>query len=398
MRKIIIFALVAISFATACQNEDISMPVNKGVKVYASIKPITKITYTEEGGALKQAWAVGDNIVGFDEDGNSLELKIASGDDIENGVATFTLVSGSSELTNGKKVYLIYAPGKHYGDVSTSTLSYDFSKQSSDVIPALMTATGTVNGGTLDLSFENKMAIIGMKNPTVKSSKGTQIDSISLYASNVYTHVNFGVSDGNLVMTPSDVDTIKKACSFTPSATDGTTSATVYFAVFPNESAADLKFFTPAKKDSITVSDKSFAASKYYYFTPNFPNLKSSIFEENDLDFELAKNSSHTINSILKITSADNNKSTYSNKNMGLTNGAPSFTFKIDDNKSKIVKIEILFTGSYSNNASGWTANSSTDPKSLSWTSTTQQGAESVTYSKHIQGITQIKVTYNDQN
>lgn len=393
-----IIAFVLILSANACQKENNSFePNGNAITVTAVIDDSqTKISYTEDGGNLKQSWAVNDHIVGFDENGTKIELYIANASDIVDGVAKFTLVSGSGSLptVDGKKVYFMYAPGKTYSDIGDKQLTVDISSQTKDVIPALMMATGTVNNGAVSLSFSNQTSIICVKNPTIPLSKGAAVSAMTLQ--NVYTQATFSLDgSGNLIITPSNVGTITKTCSFTPESETGTSTATIYFAVLPN-SAANL-IFTPtstsAGQTSYTVLNRTLVAGKYYRVFDKTFSEECIILEGSVLNFTVSENTTNykVPNSSLLITTGD--KSTYSyntDSKKGTfagTTGSSLFTFSLDSGRS-IYKIEIICESvDLPGKVTGWSFTSPT----LKWEGT---ASTSVQYVKAINNVTSFKVYY----
>ena len=259
--------LLITALCISCQKEQNSLeekgaPANE-VVIRATISDAaTKVSFTEVDNKLKTAWETDDHIVGWDADGNAIELEIAS---IENNTAIFTPVTGSAAIPTSGKVYMIYAPGKTYENISNSSLEYNLSNQGSGKLPALMTATGEVSGNVLELTFENRLAIVAVKNPKFQVTEATPITGLQLSGGNILTTATFSVDqNGVLKMEPSVDGTITRACSFT-TGTDGTTSATVYFAVLPNNTPADITVSTSNPTGyQISFDNKSFTAGQCY--------------------------------------------------------------------------------------------------------------------------------------
>ena len=245
-------------------SEENGAPVNE-VIVKATIGSAdTKVSFTEDAtnNKLKAAWEETDHILGWDKDGNAIELKIAS---IDNGTAIFKPVEGSSDIPTSGKVYMIYAPGKNKSNISSSSLEYDLSNQNGDKLPALMTATGEVEDNVLSLSFTNQLAIVAVKNPKFPVTEETAITGLQLSGSNILTKVTFSVENEALKMEPSEEGDIARGCSFTTEADGTTTETMVYFAVLPNSTAADVTVSTTAPEGyQISFEDKKFEAGKCY--------------------------------------------------------------------------------------------------------------------------------------
>ena len=102
---------------------------------------------------LMPAWEVGDEIIGFDDDGNTYTLTVAS---IDAGTATL-----NGTVPDGN-LHLIYKYGAQASDISNKTLAVDYSSQVGDdeTMPAVMLADGTVVGGSCDFEFTNAGAVI----------------------------------------------------------------------------------------------------------------------------------------------------------------------------------------------------------------------------------------------
>ena len=261
--------LLIVGLCISCQkeqnfSEENGAPVNE-VIVKATIGSAdTKVSFTEDAtnNKLKAAWEEIDHILGWDKDGNAIELKIAS---IDNGTAIFKKAEGSEDIPTSGKVYMIYAPGKNKSNISSSSLEYDLSNQNGNKIPALMTATGEVEDNVLELTFANQLAIVAVKNPTFPVTEETAITGLKLSGSNILTKATFSMDDEALKMEPSEEGDIARGCSFTTEADGTTTETMVYFAVLPNSTAADVTVSTTAPEGyKITFPDKSFTAGQCY--------------------------------------------------------------------------------------------------------------------------------------
>ena len=226
---------------------------NEGTKVL--------LDFNEDGTTLKSAWELTDKIVGWDEEGNALELGIVK---IDNGVAVFKPVSGSAPIPTSGKVYMIYAPGKDYSNVSNKSLEYDLSSQSLTKVPALMTATGEVTGNVLSLTFKNELAIVAVKNPTFPVTEATTFSGLKISGDNINTVATFGSDDNGVTVTPSTKGAITRSCTIETNSS-GRTSANVLFAVLPNSTAADVKVSTVNPEGYlISFTGKSFTAGQCY--------------------------------------------------------------------------------------------------------------------------------------
>ena len=179
MKKLItIFAAIAV-LAVSCQQEDIinneegtgiTTGITTGKLTARFAGTTTRVGYTvmdydddwnwnfdyddnDYWMGLLPAWEVGDEIIGFDDDGHTYTLTVAS---IDAGTATL-----SGTVPDGN-LHLIYKYDAQASDISNKTLAVDYSSQVGDdeTMPAVMLADGTVVGGSCDFIFTNAGAVI----------------------------------------------------------------------------------------------------------------------------------------------------------------------------------------------------------------------------------------------
>ena len=225
----------------------------------------TRVSLADGGTRLTPSWEVGDKVFGFCGD-NKFTYEVAS---VNSGVATFSLVSGT-EPADGTTVHMIYAPGKSVTDLDGSNqLAIDLSQQDGTLAGvknhAIMCATATVSGTSLELSFQNQVAILGVKQFT------------GLKASTTYTSASFTsagptaivkVEGGVLKLVTDDAyGTITATGSFVSDASGNSTS-TIYFAVPPTD-AVEHQFTLVCDDDYRigAISAKAVAAGKYLYMS-----------------------------------------------------------------------------------------------------------------------------------
>ena len=233
----------------------------------------TKVLAEDTGTALKLKWEVGDIVFGFDNANNTYNFKVTA---VAGGKATLKRIAAGSEKgtatsdpDNNTKMYLFYAPGMKASDLDVDTpaslFTYDISTQTKDVVPVLMTSTGTVQNGALALDFQVRTALIGIKTPTMVNDATTSIILSSTAALN--TKVTFSLDgSGNIEATygSSSAGTITKAVNFTEK-----NPATNTFIVVCPVSSADLTFASN-NGEIITKTAKTLEAGKYYFMTPEF--------------------------------------------------------------------------------------------------------------------------------
>ena len=225
----------------------------------------TRVSLADEGTSLTPSWEVGDKVFGFCGD-NKFTYEVAS---VNGGVATFSLLSGT-EPTDGTTVYMVYAPGKSVTDLdSNNQLAVDLSQQDGTLAEvknhAIMCATATVSGTSLELSFQNQVAILGVK-------QFTGLKANTIYTSATFTSAGptatVKVEGGVLKLVTDDTyGTITAMGSFVSDASGNSTS-TIYFAVPPTAAVAH-SFELNANGDCRegSISARAIEAGKYYYMS-----------------------------------------------------------------------------------------------------------------------------------
>ena len=243
----------------------------------------TKVLAEDTGTALKLKWEVGDIVFGFDDDNNTYSFKVAS---IDDGKATLKRIAAGSEKgtaktdpANGTKMYLFYAPGKKAADIDFSTapaspsLTVDISTQAKDVVPVLMTSTGTVTDGALALDFQVRTALIGIKTPTMAvASQAYTAITLSASAGTVNTlntKVTFSKNGDNIAASYDTPGEINKTVDFTTSNPVVPISDIIYIAACPMNAESSLTF-TMNNGEVLTKTGKKLEEGKYYYMTPEF--------------------------------------------------------------------------------------------------------------------------------
>lgn len=241
----------------------------------------TKVTYAEQGTpiVLHPSWEMGDVVIGFDDSGSTYGFEVTAVDGTT-GKATLKLIktgtdagSSTNNPVNGTVMYMIYAPGYHPSNISSSSLTVSLANQAADAIPALMMAQGTVAGGKLTLTFHNKTSVIGIKNP-VMAVPGRTYTSITL-SGNIYNQVTFGLdASSNLeARYPTAEGSITKAVNFTADATTGVGAALTCIVTCPGSEGitqyADV-ILTADNGEVCGLVVAALEAGHYYYTTPIF--------------------------------------------------------------------------------------------------------------------------------
>lgn len=239
----------------------------------------TRVSLADGGTSITPSWEVGDQVFGFYGSDSKLTYQVER---VSDGVATFSLVNGT-EPTDGTTVHMIYAPGKNASDLADGQLAVDLSQQDGTLAGvknhAIMCATATVSGTSLELSFQNQVAIVGVKQFT------------GLKASTTYTSATFTsagptatvkVDGGVLKLVTDDAyGTITANGSFASNASGNTTS-TIYFAVPPTAAVAHTFCLHSATDHRAGhLSPKAVTAGKYLYM--NSKEMVQTLFYD---DFE----------------------------------------------------------------------------------------------------------------
>jgi len=268
MKKLLYIAGV-IMFTLSCQNnqeiiEEIELTQHLTVTARFD-KLATRVAFVEESNDIVPSWEIGDRIFGFWDD-KTLTYEVAS---VNEGTASFNLVSGT-EPTDGKTVYMIYAPSRSVSDLSAQTLAVDYGTQDGTLANlknhAYMCATATVSGTTLTLSFANQMAIVCFKQLT------------GLAPSTTYTTLEFStVGEGSIIQVDGGVLKLVPGSTYGPVSVNGSFTSDgsgnlttpIYLAV-PCPSVAVSPSITLKNSTSQRVgfiSSKTMTPGKYYYIT-----------------------------------------------------------------------------------------------------------------------------------
>ena len=167
--SIILAAAVLVSAAASCAKEELPAASEKTLcenLVATATIPATKVSLSEDSSThnIKGTWEVNDVVFGFVEGGANVSFCV-SAVDATSGVATLQQTTNVS-LYNGDKLHLIYATGKTASDLVDGALSMDFSTQTPDVVPVLMTADATIASNAVTFNFKNAVSILSIADIT----------------------------------------------------------------------------------------------------------------------------------------------------------------------------------------------------------------------------------------
>jgi hypothetical protein len=189
-RFAIIIALVAL--ASSCTKEVVLPMDNNDVKTCSVSASIAGATKALQASVLKSSWNANDRISLLSNNSNSYFVTSSEGTQ-----ASFTLYDGNNNLANGT----VYAEYPVSGILSGNghTFSLEFQNGSADQINkySLMTAVGQAVNGNASLTFENRLAVINLKNvqfPSVSKS----IKNIKVSGEGIASVLNVK-ADGNAI-------------------------------------------------------------------------------------------------------------------------------------------------------------------------------------------------------
>lgn len=266
MKKILSLSLFVLALcAVSCQEKGLDGQ-HELLSITATIAESdgSRVTLTDNGTTLHPEWTVDDEVIGFDEAGNTFTFTVTS---VSAGCATMS--AGGYAAVDGRKVYAIYAPGKEASDISANQLAVDIATQDGildETAPFLMCATATVDGTAIHFSFENKVAVVGLKKFKVNPVAGaTTVDHLLL--DGAVAAGTFQVVGDELALVPSgSTATITAAGSWETDAS-GIYDAPVYFAVLPTTNA-NLELHAASGSDSYvnlaSIAQTTLNAGYYY--------------------------------------------------------------------------------------------------------------------------------------
>ena len=250
--------------AVSCQKEDAPVrneePAASEITITASIAGGTKTAYNDDGSKLVQTWAVDDEVFGFldGEPSTTVTFKVTAVDP-STGIATLEQIT--SVNLSGETIHLIYYPGKEADCLSSGTLAVDLSDQSFDTVPAIMLASATESGGSINFVFSNACAIIGVKNPSFSGVTATSVQNLTLSSHSIVAEGTIAVSGGNLVLTPSAPSKFITKWIY-----NGIVADETYYIAAIACSPADLVLsaYDGSALDTFEFGSKTIAANNYY--------------------------------------------------------------------------------------------------------------------------------------
>ena len=246
----------------------------------------TKLTFGEDSDHyLHPRWSVGDNVVGWDADGNTYGLTVTRIKNEGRSAIMNLITSGDyagsftgGTLADGTLIHLVYAPGKKpKTDVTSNQLVVDLASQDADKTYALMSSSAiVVNNGTatsMSAVFHNKVALLVIRRPVMGDMLRayTALKVSGPTSTTLSTKVTFSISDGGgLKATYDTPGVITKAVSFTSSAAGDGPEGPFYIALCPLTSSTALTLST-GNCEVCSVKATTYPAGTWHYvLNPSF--------------------------------------------------------------------------------------------------------------------------------
>ena len=177
MKKILtaIAALAMVAGLASCQKENVIDNGGSNKTTITARFADTKVSYSESGNDLKPSWESGDKVLGLTSGGETFTLEVTS---ISNNVATLQ----GSDVKDGS-VKLIYVSGISSAQYDSDNKKYviSYNCQNGDkTMPAIMTASGTIDHGCGEFTFDNNGAVLGLYSVGT-ALNGKAIKQVTLY-------------------------------------------------------------------------------------------------------------------------------------------------------------------------------------------------------------------------
>ena len=221
----------------SCQISSIDAGVNTpGFKVTAaalSTADASRVTYevdnTLDNPSINLSWAVGDQIIGFDDLGVSFTFTVES---LSEGLAT--LNTDGYVPGEARKLYALFAPGYGVSDFVDGKLTVDLREQSGELnaeTRVLLSSVADIEEGGAQLTFEHRSAVVGLKK--FKISDGAALTVTAMELLGAPAAGTFSVKEGNWVLdAAASTDRVALSGNWQTDA-EGVCTSAVYFVVLP---------------------------------------------------------------------------------------------------------------------------------------------------------------------
>ncbi len=212
IKKLMMFVIGCITLATisSCEKPEPDIPdepddVKTDLVVSATIADWSSVKTMPDGAGgnynFTPKWEKEDKIIGYYNNGSADILMTYEVSDVaEDGTARFKKVGTFEEPKNGETVYFVYAYGYEASSITDGKLQINIQNQLKRPMPMLMSASGKVLSGKLTLSFSSKMAVIGIKNPSLDGSHSMKISQLTVSGSALIVEGTFDLKAGSFTL------------------------------------------------------------------------------------------------------------------------------------------------------------------------------------------------------
>lgn len=216
-------------------------------------------------------WEKGDKIIGYYNNGTGdVRVTYEVNDVAEDGTARFKKVGTFEEPKNGVTVHFAYADGYEASSITDGKLQINIQNQLKRPMPMLMSASGKVLSGKLTLSFSSKMAVIGIKNPSLDGSHSMKISQLTVSGSALIVEGTFDLKAGSFTL-GEEPSYINVACD-----QEAGSEEMIFVSLFP-EVATDLELtITQQEAFVYSLSCESLTPHINYLYYFNEPDFTRS--------------------------------------------------------------------------------------------------------------------------
>ncbi len=268
---------VTISVVSSCDKPEPDIPdepddVKTDLVVSATIANWSSVKTMPEGAEgnynFTPKWEKGDKIIGYYNNGTGDVLMTYEVNDVaEDGTARFKKAGTFEEPKNGETVYFVYASGYEASSITNGKLQINIQNQSRRTMPMLMSASGKAISGKLALSFSSKMAVLGIKNPSLDGSHSMKISQLTVSGNTIIVDGTFDLKAGSFTLgeEPSYINVV---CD-----QEAGSEEMIFVSLFP-QAATNLEFtITQQEAFVYSLSCKSMTPQANYLYYFNEPDL-----------------------------------------------------------------------------------------------------------------------------
>lgn len=308
MRKIVwsFFAIALILSAASCQDNGLDANYsNSTLTITATIvEPETsRMGYAFPDNNIQPTWADGDQVFGFDSEGNNFTFEVES---VTDGRATMTVV-GKYTPVNGRTIYAMFVPGKSVANIADNKVAIELDTQNNVNNPSvILCATSIVSENTVNLGFRYQTAVVGVKQFKIPE---TSVDVTSLKLVGAKAQGTIKVEGGELKLVPADgmqTITASPATSWTANGS-GIVSTPVYFMVIPTVDAELELQATTGTANYVNLSHigedgLDIEAGHYYYMSKNLATPVAQVGREKYTTIDAAWAAANAATSDVTVT------------------------------------------------------------------------------------------------